>query len=111
MRRVSYSVPRGRETPLEGFDVQSSGSQDNTPSASLQSQKRLVVVYGTCCKCGERPATLKSPSGKSFYCAECGRSRCGIHTVADFEQEESTGLWLDPCCFRHNLQQQSLIES
>lgn len=74
-----------------------------------QSQPKLVVIYGTCCKCKDKPATLKSPSGNGIYCAECGQSRCGIHTVRDFEQDE-TGLWLDPCCVKHDWQQQNLVE-
>lgn len=111
MRKPLHNASNGQETPLEGFDVQASVSQDNTSRIASQGHAKLSIIYGTCCKCGDRPATLKSPSGQSIYCARCGTSRCGIHTIADFVQEASTGLWLDPCCLRHNVQQQSLVEA
>jgi len=112
MRKPTHSAPRGQETPLEGFDVQSSASQDNTPRIAPQTP-RLSIVYGTCCRCHDQPATLKSPSGnpESIYCEKCGISRCKMHTIADFVLEESSGLWLDPCAVKSDLQQESLIEA
>lgn len=112
MRKPSHSSPRGQATPFEGFDVFASTGQDNTPRIVPQRQTKLSIVLGVCCRCKERPAVLKSPSGnpESIYCEKCGVSRCGIHTVADFELEKRTGLWLDPCCVRHNVQQQNLVE-
>jgi hypothetical protein len=111
MRKPSHSPSNGQEIALEGFDVQSSVARDNTPKIAPQPPK-LAIVYGTCCRCKKHPAVLKSPSGnpENIYCAECGRSRCGVHTIADFELEESTGIWLDPCCFKHTWKQQSLTE-
>lgn len=110
MKKTPHNASNRQGIALEGFDVQPSGSQDNVPGSAPQPQKRLSVVYGTCCKCKNKPATLKSPSGQSIYCVECGTSRCGIHTVRDFKQEEGTGLWLDPCCIKIDLKQQSLTE-
>jgi hypothetical protein len=110
MRKPSHSSSDGQETPLEGFDVFASASQDNVPRIAPQRQTKLSIVLGVCCRCNDRPAVLKSPSEKYIYCAECGRSRCGVHTVVDFVQEVSSGLWLDPCCVKRDLRQQSLVD-
>lgn len=78
MRKPPHSASNSRETPLEGFDVSTSVGRDDTPSASLQQHAKLSIVLGVCCKCNERPAVLKSPSGNPeyIYCEQCGRSRC-----------------------------------
>lgn len=109
MQNDSHNMPQLAQTALFGSEPINVHQKEKKPESLPQPQKRLSVVYGTCCKCGERTATLKSPSGKAIYCAECGTSRCGIHTVRDFEQDE-TGLWLDPCCVKHDWQQQNLVE-
>jgi hypothetical protein len=97
--------------PLEGFDVFASAGQDNVPRIAPQKQAKLSIVLGVCCRCKERPAVLKSPSGnpESIYCEKCGVSRCGIHTIADFVQDD-TGRWVDPCCVPCKVEQQSLVE-
>ena len=112
MRKPLHIPSNGQEMVLEGFDVPSSVSQDNTSRIAPQSQPKLSVVYGVCCKCGDRPAVLKSPSGnpENIYCEKCGRSRCGVHTIADFELDESTGLWLDRHCVKRVWKQQNLVE-
>lgn len=60
MRKPSHSASNGQETPLEGFDIQSSVGQDSTPRVTAQTPK-LSIVLGVCCRCKERPAVLKSP--------------------------------------------------
>lgn len=105
----SQNTPQLAQTVLFGREPIAVHQKAKKPETPPQTQPRLSVVYGTCCKCGERPATLKLPSGQSIYCLECGTSRCGIHTVRDFKQEEGTGLWLDPCCIKLNLKQQNLV--
>jgi hypothetical protein len=67
----------------------------------------MIIFYSTsshgiCCRCEKHPATLISPSGTSAYCAPCGTSRCGKHTIAEFVRDED-GRYVDPCvvAFRH----------
>lgn len=106
----SQNTPQLAQTALFGSDSINVRQQTKKPETPPQPPK-LAIVYGVCCRCKERPATLKSPSGnpESIYCTECGTSRCGVHTIADFEQEEGTGLWLDPCAIKHNWKQQNLV--
>ncbi len=110
MRNDNQNTPQLAQIALFGREPITVHQKEKKPEMPPQPQPRLSVVYGTCCKCGERPATLKSPSGKFIYCSECGRSRCGMHTIADFEWDEQTGLWLDPHCIKRNWKQQSLLE-
>lgn len=110
MLKDSQDSPHLAQTALFGRGPIQVQQKEKKPETAPQQQPKLSIVYGVCCKCQDRPATLKSPSGQSIYCAECGQSRCGVHTIADFELETSTGLWLDPCCVKHDWQQQSLVE-
>lgn len=109
MLKDNRNTPQLAQTALFDRDPIAVYQKEKKLETPPQSQPRLSVVYGVCCKCNDRPATLKSPSGQSIYCAECGRSRCGVHTVADFELDEETGLWLDPHCIRRTWKQQNLV--
>lgn len=111
MMKDSQNTPRLAQTALFGGEPIAVQQKEKKPETPPQPPK-LAIVYGVCCRCKERPATLKSPSGNPeyIYCEQCGRSRCGVHTIADFEMEGSSGLWLDPCCIKRDLKQQNLIE-
>lgn len=107
----NQDTPQLAQTALFGSEPITVHQKAKKPKMPPQPPK-LAIVYGVCCRCKERPAVLKSPSGNPeyIYCAGCGRSRCGMHTIADFELEAGTGLWLDPCAIKHNWKQQSLTE-
>lgn len=65
-----------------------------------------------CCQCGQRPATRASQGGESWYCDECCVSRCGEHSVENFEFDESISRWVDPCVTgRSTKKQQELWET
>lgn len=112
------TIKHGQNTPqlaqhaLFGREAIKVHQKEKKPETAPRPQPKLSIVLGVCCRCKERPAVLKSPSDnpESIYCEACGVSRCKIHTIVDFV-EDDTGRWVDPCCIRHNVQQQSLVEA
>lgn len=82
----NQSTPQLAQTALFGREPIAVHQKEKKPETAPQSPK-LAIVYGTCCRCKEQPAVLKSPLGnpEHIYCEPCGWSRCGVHTIADFE--------------------------